>query len=159
MQSTDTRDEFPEVFFGSKGIEMDSNGRSPKLVQAALLASRSLYSLISCKLSPSLQTEEIVVASGTGHQIFPAWGHRAPSSPMHPGCLMAAQVGPLVLEPLYTAVGAGPGIRWDLPAPGCFAVGLKALLEPRSPPCCLMCLAQLCSAGQMSPSVRQSRLP
>lgn len=31
-------------------MEKDSNGRSPKLVQAALSVSGSLYSLISCKL-------------------------------------------------------------------------------------------------------------
>lgn len=90
----------------------------------------------------SLQTGEMLVASGPGHQVFPAWQHWAPSSLMHPGCCMAALVGPVVLEPLHTAVGAEPGICWDLPALGCFAAGLKALVEPWAPLCCFASLAQ-----------------
>lgn len=132
-------------------MEKDSNGRSPKLAQASLLASGSLYSLISCNSHPLCK----LVASGTGHQVFPAWDRGTCSSPMHLGCCMAALVGPTVLEPFSL-----PWLRGQASAgtscPQLFCCSLKALPGPRSPACCFVC-----GDGKCHPStvrVRQRHL-
>lgn len=72
-----------------------------------------------------LHTEEMLVASGLGpgHRFSLPGGTGPPSCLMHPSCCTASPVGPVVLEPLYTTVGAGPGICWDLASSAVLLLG------------------------------------